>query len=105
MSPQRSKVSVYTPTPDNRNGDFLLVSGTDSLDILNATTGEVVRSFPSPFGEWPWRFAWRPDGNRLAVGTKDGIIQIWGTSNLGGLPSTPTFTVPEATTAALNGDE
>lgn len=72
----------------NPNGEYLLVQGSNSLDMVDTETNQVVLSFPKPTGDWPWRLAWRSDGKRLAVGTKNGMIQIWDTSLLVNTPPT-----------------
>jgi WD40 repeat protein len=71
-------------------GDKIVVDRVGTLQILDIQTGEILRSF-DPSGLWS--LDWSPDGNRIATGSADGIVEVWDTSNLPDVSGSPTLTL------------
>jgi WD40 repeat protein len=71
-------------SPDDR---LLLIRGLGSLPegiadmetiyVLDAHTGEEVRSFTVTDGSWIRSCGWSPDGAQVAGGTSEGILYLW----------------------------
>ena len=67
--------------------DSCIVSGSSdgSLHIWNAATGQNMLTYrnPSKWYAWACALAWSPDGNFIACGGDDKLVQIWQVENAG----------------------
>lgn len=64
---------TWTPS-----GDVLAATRqTGSVQVWNARTGALLASFPA-HANAIWTAAWSPDGTRLATGSDDGTLALWG---------------------------
>ena len=63
------------------DGSKLAYYHINSINILDASTGELVDSFDSP-ADSDWRYlVWSPDGSKLAGGTEDGEVVVLDAEN------------------------
>jgi WD40 repeat protein len=63
-------------SPDNRS--LLTVGQTDGfVRLLDAESGQVVRSFGAPSQGGTRRAFFTPDGSTIVAGSKDGTIRVW----------------------------
>jgi WD40 repeat protein len=59
---------------------LVTTSRTASVKFWSLPTGKLLREIPLP--KTPWKLAFSPDGNWLAVGAWDRSIQMWNTRSL-----------------------
>ncbi len=51
--------------------------GAGSVNVWDASSGELLRSFEKPSTSFFTQFRWSPDGTRLAVLDPDGALEVW----------------------------
>ena len=59
-------------------GTLLAAGGSDKLLLVDTDTGEVVATLNVSAKAQILSLAFSPDGKRIAIGTDDGTIRLWG---------------------------
>lgn len=59
----------------SRDGNTIALSAETTVVLWDAVTGETIKLWQTP--EPVTGLAWGPDGNTLALGTKDGSVIVW----------------------------
>ncbi len=74
------------PSSSPGRGSCIVSGSTDgTLHIWNAATGQNMFTYsnPSRWYAWACALAWSPDGNFIACGGDDKLVQVWQVENLG----------------------
>ncbi|MEM9946659.1 MAG: WD40 repeat domain-containing protein [Cyanobacteria bacterium P01_D01_bin.36] len=74
------KTTEWLPTPaiSDDNTRIVTICRRSDFCVLDATTGDLLQSFPKPEElEFPRYFAFSPDGETFAVGDHYGKVMLW----------------------------
>lgn len=67
---------LITAVPVNAGAQFLILNGAGAVQLVNATSGAVERTWQTD-GRPAKSIALRPDGQRLAAGLEGGEVRVW----------------------------